>query len=146
MHPVPTGQRGHAHAVCAGCSHSVHFLVREPCSRSFRWFHRRADQRIVGLAFGLSIAADTLIPRGNQPLNPWSPVPAALHCVHPLTARLRPPRTPPAFGNEGIGKPEALKHDFAGYWLRRITHEHRLVYKTVGDEIRVAACRYHYGR
>lgn len=35
-------------------------------------------------------------------------------------------------GNEGIGKPEALKHDFAGYWSRRITDEHRLVYKTRG--------------
>ena len=29
----------------------------------------------------------------------------------------------------GIGKPEPLKHDFAGYWSRRITEEHRLVYK-----------------
>ena len=48
-------------------------------------------------------------------------------------------------GNEGIGKPEALKHDFAGYWSRRITDEHRLVYKIVGDEVRIAACRYHYG-
>ena len=49
-------------------------------------------------------------------------------------------------GNEGIGKPAALKHDFAGYWSRRITDEHRLVYKLVEDEIRIAACRYHYGR
>lgn len=48
-------------------------------------------------------------------------------------------------GNEGIGKPEALKHDFAGYWSRRITDEHRLVYKNVGTEVRIAACRYHYG-
>lgn len=48
-------------------------------------------------------------------------------------------------GNTGIGKPEALKHDFAGYWSRRITDEHRLVYKISGDEIRIAACRYHYG-
>ncbi|MGL5865231.1 MAG: Txe/YoeB family addiction module toxin [Dermatophilaceae bacterium] len=48
-------------------------------------------------------------------------------------------------GNEGIGKPEALKHDFAGYWSRRITDEHRLVYKIVDDEVTVAACRYHYG-
>jgi toxin YoeB len=48
-------------------------------------------------------------------------------------------------GNEGIGKPEALKHDFAGYWSRRITDEHRLVYKAAGDEVRIAACRYHYG-
>ena len=48
-------------------------------------------------------------------------------------------------GNTGIGKPEALKHDFAGYWSRRITDEHRLVYKIVGDEVHIAACRYHYG-
>ena len=49
-------------------------------------------------------------------------------------------------GNEGIGKPEALKHGMSGYWLRRITDEHRLVYKVVGDEVRIASCRYHYGR
>ena len=48
--------------------------------------------------------------------------------------------------NEGIGKPEALKHGLSGYWSRRITDEHRLVYKCVDDEIRIAACRYHYGR
>jgi toxin YoeB len=47
-------------------------------------------------------------------------------------------------GNEGIGKPEPLKHGFSGYWSRRINAEHRLVYKIVGDEIRVALCRYHY--
>ncbi|GAA3460451.1 Txe/YoeB family addiction module toxin [Saccharothrix longispora] len=49
-------------------------------------------------------------------------------------------------GNEGIGKPEPLKHGFQGYWSRRITDEHRLVHKIEGDEIRIAACRYHYGR
>ena len=48
--------------------------------------------------------------------------------------------------NESIGKQESLKHDFAGYWSRRITEEHRLVYKIAEDEIRIAACRYHYGR
>lgn len=47
-------------------------------------------------------------------------------------------------GNGGIGKPEPLKHGFSGYWSRRITDEHRLVYKLVDDGIRVAACRYHY--
>lgn len=46
--------------------------------------------------------------------------------------------------NSGIGKPEALKHGLHGYWSRRITDEHRLVYKVVGDEVRVAACRFHY--
>ncbi|GAB3857998.1 Txe/YoeB family addiction module toxin [Nocardioides maradonensis] len=47
-------------------------------------------------------------------------------------------------GNDGIGKPEALKHGFQGYWSRRINDEHRLVYKAVDDEVRIAACRYHY--
>lgn len=47
-------------------------------------------------------------------------------------------------GNEGIGKPEPLRHGFQGYWSRRIDAEHRLVYKVVDAEIRVAACRYHY--
>lgn len=47
-------------------------------------------------------------------------------------------------GNEGIGKPEPLKHGFQGYWSRRITDEHRLVYKIDGDDVRIAACRYHY--
>ncbi|WP_449619146.1 Txe/YoeB family addiction module toxin [Saccharopolyspora pogona] len=49
-------------------------------------------------------------------------------------------------GNEGIGKPEQLKHGFQGYWSRRISDEHRLVCKVAGDEIRIAACRYHYGK
>lgn len=47
-------------------------------------------------------------------------------------------------GNEGIGKPEALKHGFRGYWSRRITDEHRLVYKYTDEEIRIAQCRYHF--
>jgi toxin YoeB len=47
--------------------------------------------------------------------------------------------------NEGIGKPEALKHGFQGYWSRRITDEHRLIYKISDGEVRIAACRYHYG-
>lgn len=49
-------------------------------------------------------------------------------------------------GNEGIGKPEPLKHGFRGYWSRRINDEHRLIYKVTADEIRIAACRYHYGK
>jgi toxin YoeB len=44
----------------------------------------------------------------------------------------------------GIGKPERLRHDMSGYWSRRITDEHRLVYRVVEGEIRIAACRYHY--
>lgn len=49
-------------------------------------------------------------------------------------------------GNEGIGTPEPLKHDVAGYWSRRITDERRHAYKVADPEVPIAACRYHYGR
>lgn len=45
---------------------------------------------------------------------------------------------------EGKGKPEPLKHNLAGFWSRRITEEHRLVYEVFGDNLLIAACRYHY--
>jgi toxin YoeB len=44
----------------------------------------------------------------------------------------------------GIGKPEPLRHALKGYWSRRITSEHRIVYKKVGDQLLVAQLRYHY--
>ena len=44
----------------------------------------------------------------------------------------------------GIGKPEALKHELAGFWSRRITDEHRVVYTVNGGEVLIAQCRYHY--
>ena len=44
----------------------------------------------------------------------------------------------------GIGKPERLKENFQGYISRRVTAEHRLVYKIIDDLIIVAQCRYHY--
>lgn len=43
-----------------------------------------------------------------------------------------------------IGKPEPLKHGWAGYWSRRITDEHRLGYKISDGTIHIAQCRYHY--
>ena len=49
-------------------------------------------------------------------------------------------------GNEELGKPEALRYQLSGYWSRRITEEHRLVYRITDTEIQIAACRYHYGR
>ena len=50
---------------------------------------------------------------------------------------------------EGIGKPEALKHDYAGYWSRRITHAHRIVYRVYEDAeghrvCRILRCYGHY--
>ena len=44
----------------------------------------------------------------------------------------------------GVGKPEPLKHALAGYWSRRITDEHRMVYRVEGDALLVAQLRYHY--
>ena len=44
----------------------------------------------------------------------------------------------------GIGKPEPLKHALAGFWSRRITNEHRMIYKVEGDALWVAHLRHHY--
>ncbi len=44
----------------------------------------------------------------------------------------------------GVGKPEPLKYDLSGYWSRRITEEHRLVYKSDGEVITIISCRFHY--
>ena len=44
----------------------------------------------------------------------------------------------------GIGDPEPLKHNWSGYWSRRIDRTHRLVYKVTGSTIIVIQCRYHY--
>ncbi len=45
---------------------------------------------------------------------------------------------------DGIGKPEPLRHALAGYWSRRITDEHRFVYKSTGNQLLIAQLRYHY--
>jgi toxin YoeB len=48
----------------------------------------------------------------------------------------------------GLGKPEPLRGELAGYWSRRITGEHRLVYRVQGkgadQEVAIARCRHHY--
>lgn len=44
----------------------------------------------------------------------------------------------------GRGKPEPMKHDKSGWWSRRITDEHRLVYRVIEDRLEIAQCRYHY--
>ena len=46
----------------------------------------------------------------------------------------------------GIGKPEPLKHAFQGYWSRRISGEHRIVYRVSGGDLRIAQLRHHYRR
>lgn len=50
----------------------------------------------------------------------------------------------------GMGRPEPLVGDMKGFWSRRITQEHRFVYRVVGEgeeqSLEIAACRFHYGR
>lgn len=45
---------------------------------------------------------------------------------------------------QGIGKPEPLRHALTGYWSRRTTDEHRLVYRVENQTILIAQARYHY--
>jgi toxin YoeB len=49
-------------------------------------------------------------------------------------------------GHEGIGRPEPLVGDLYGYWSRRITQGHRLIYAIDDHGIYIAACRWHYER
>jgi len=64
--------------------------------------------------------------------------------VNPLIKEIRRDH----FG--GRGKPEPLRGNFQGWWSRRITGEHRLVYRVIGNEdekrLEIAQCRYHYGK
>ena len=46
----------------------------------------------------------------------------------------------------GIGKPEPLKHEWSGFWSRRINDEHRLVYTIQDGQLIIAQCRYHYDK
>ena len=62
---------------------------------------------------------------------------AALRILELVEATLRDPF-------QGIGKPEALKYVLAGCWSRRITQEHRLVYKVGEARVDFLQARYHY--
>jgi toxin YoeB len=61
----------------------------------------------------------------------------AIRILQLVEAVLRDPFT-------GIGKPEPLRHAMAGAWSRRVTQEHRLVYKVSGTRIDLLQARYHY--
>ena len=70
--------------------------------------------------------------------------PAILERVNELLKQAS--RTPFA----GIGKPEPLVGSLKGWWSRRITREHRLIYRVTGSgdaqALEIASCRFHYGR
>ena len=65
---------------------------------------------------------------------------AILKRLHALLKELQ--RTP----LEGTGKPELLRHERAGTWSRRITDEHRLVYRVEDNAVWLLQCRYHYSK
>jgi len=46
----------------------------------------------------------------------------------------------------GLGKPEPLRGKYKGYWSRRITKEHRFVYRYRKDELYIVSCRFHYDK
>jgi toxin YoeB len=78
-------------------------------------------------------------PRGWEDCLHWQRTDKAmLRKVNQLIEAIR--REP--FG--GLGQPEPLRHDLRGYWSRRITDEHRLVYFVAGDTVDILQCRYHY--
>ena len=47
---------------------------------------------------------------------------------------------------QGIGKPEALRHNLSGWWSRRINDEHRIIYRIKDDGLQLASLRYHYSK
>jgi toxin YoeB len=48
--------------------------------------------------------------------------------------------------DDGIGKPEPLKHTLAGFWSRRITDEHRMVYRIAAKNLEIAQLRFYYAK
>lgn len=81
----------------------------------------------------------SFLPEAFEHYNLWSREKKKTHAriVEPIKDVGRDPFS-------GIGKPEPLKHELKGFWSRRITNEHRLVYKVSDDEILIYSCRYHY--
>ena len=70
--------------------------------------------------------------------------PGVVERIHRLIAEIR------RFPFTGLGKPEPLRRNLAGWWSRRLTGEHRLIYRVVGtgdaQRLEILACRFHYSR
>ncbi len=81
----------------------------------------------------------TFVPEAFEQFNDWASQDKKIYrrIIALINDTLRQPFT-------GIGKPEALKHELSGYWSRRITDEHRLVYKVTETDIIIVSCRFHY--
>lgn len=83
--------------------------------------------------------AAVFLPEFREDLKYWieSDRSTALRVLNLIEAALSDPFA-------GIGKPEPLRFQFAGCWSRRITHEHRIVYRVLNDRIDFMQARYHY--
>lgn len=81
----------------------------------------------------------TFAPEAFEQFNEWAAQDKKIHrkIIALINDILRQPFT-------GLGKPEPLKHELSGYWSRRITNEHRLVYEVTETEIIILSCRFHY--
>jgi toxin YoeB len=79
------------------------------------------------------------LPQAFEDFNRWAVEDKKIHgkVVDLIKDTLRSPFS-------GLGKPEPLKHELKGLWSRRITDEHRLVYKVAEEEIVIYSCRFHY--
>ena len=81
----------------------------------------------------------TFAPEAFEQFNNWAAQDKKIHrkIITLINDILRQPFT-------GLGKPEPLKHELSGYWSRRITDEHRLVYEVTETEIIILSCQFHY--
>lgn len=82
MNRVSWREHVHARAIGTGCSHSAHFLIRDPCSRPAPGADD-ADQRVIRLVSGHGTCAALLIPRGYEFLDPSSLFPVVAAQLHP---------------------------------------------------------------
>jgi len=81
----------------------------------------------------------TFTPKAFEQYNNWNNEDAAIFkkIKELVTQTLRDPF-------KGIGKPEPLKGNFKGFWSRRITEEHRLIYRVTPDAVEFVSCKGHY--
>lgn len=81
----------------------------------------------------------TFAPEAFEQFNDWAARDKKIHrkIINLINDILRQPFI-------GLGKPEPLKYELNGYWSRRITDEHRLVYRVTETEITILSCRFHY--
>ena len=81
----------------------------------------------------------TFAPEAFEQFNDWAAQDKKIHrkIITLINDIVRQPFT-------GLGKPEPLKHELQGYWSRRITDEHRLVYEVTETEIIILSCQFHY--